>query len=99
ESSRLFSRSSFLKGSSTKLPFFDRWVRIIPSIKLKICGSSSVGRAIPCQGIGREFETLLPLQNLKSPGLRFGAFVFQICLRDGNPISVAEEICVSRTLP
>ena len=25
-------------------------------------GSSSVGRAIPCQGIGREFETLLPLQ-------------------------------------
>ena len=26
------------------------------------CGISSVGRAIPCQGIGREFEPLIPLQ-------------------------------------
>jgi hypothetical protein len=26
-----------------------------------ICGISSVGRAIPCQGIGREFESLIPL--------------------------------------
>ena len=26
-------------------------------------GSSSVGRAIPCQGIGREFEPRLPLQS------------------------------------
>ena len=26
-----------------------------------ICGNSSVGRAIPCQGIGREFEPLFPL--------------------------------------
>ena len=26
------------------------------------CGNSSVGRAIPCQGIGREFEPLFPLQ-------------------------------------
>ena len=26
-------------------------------------GSSSVGRAIPCQGIGREFESRLPLQS------------------------------------
>ena len=25
------------------------------------CGNSSVGRAIPCQGIGREFEPLFPL--------------------------------------
>lgn len=25
------------------------------------CGSSSVGRAIPCQGIGRGFESRLPL--------------------------------------
>jgi DNA-directed RNA polymerase subunit omega len=27
------------------------------------CGISSVGRAIPCQGIGREFEPLIPLQS------------------------------------
>src|SRR3989344_8050872 len=26
------------------------------------CGNSSVGRAQPCQGLGREFETLFPLQ-------------------------------------
>ena len=29
---------------------------------IRECGSSSVGRAIPCQGIGREFESRLPLQ-------------------------------------
>ncbi len=28
----------------------------------KICGNSSVGRAIPCQGIGRRFEPVFPLQ-------------------------------------
>jgi hypothetical protein len=26
------------------------------------CGSGSVGRAKPCQGLGREFESRLPLQ-------------------------------------
>ena len=30
------------------------------------CGSSSVGRAQPCQGWGREFEPRLPLQMLGS---------------------------------
>ena len=29
---------------------------------LKICGSSSVGRAQPCQGWGREFESRFPLK-------------------------------------
>ena len=29
------------------------------------CGNSSVGRARPCQGRGREFESRFPLQNLK----------------------------------
>ena len=28
------------------------------------CGSSSVDRAMPCQGIGRGFEPRLPLQRL-----------------------------------
>ena len=40
------------------------------------CGSSSVGRAQPCQGWGREFEPRLPLQKqqnrLSSDGLNFG---------------------------
>ena len=41
---------------------------IIYSLKYKlqnkisvICGNSSVGRAIPCQGIGRRFEPGFPL--------------------------------------
>lgn len=29
-------------------------------------GNSSAGRAIPCQGIGREFEPRFPLQYLKT---------------------------------
>jgi hypothetical protein len=42
---------------------------------IKICGISSVGRAIPCQGIGREFEPLIPLQmhkRLQKPVLVMG---------------------------
>ena len=31
---------------------------------IKICGHSSVGRASPCQGEGREFESRCPLHNL-----------------------------------
>ncbi len=29
------------------------------------CGNSSVGRAQPCQGWGREFESRFPLQEIK----------------------------------
>ena len=32
------------------------------------CGNSSVGRAQPCQGWGREFESRFPLQNQENPG-------------------------------
>ena len=40
----------------------------------KICGNSSVGRARPCQGRGREFESRFPLQTKKASLLR-GFFV------------------------
>ena len=33
-----------------------------PSLPTQRCGNSSVGRARPCQGRGREFESRLPLQ-------------------------------------
>ncbi len=33
----------------------------------RLSGNSSVGRARPCQGRGREFESRFPLQNLKVP--------------------------------
>lgn len=39
-----------------------------------ISGNSSVGRAQPCQGWGREFESRFPLQILKSPNLLIWAF-------------------------
>jgi hypothetical protein len=49
--------------------FFERLVRLhfsnaMTSFKETVCGISSVGRAIPCQGIGREFESLIPLHIL-----------------------------------
>ena len=37
-------------------------------------GNSSVGRAIPCQGIGRRFEPGFPLQNLEPRFVR--GFIF-----------------------
>jgi hypothetical protein len=40
-------------------------------LREKSCGISSVGRAIPCQGIGREFESLIPLQIQKKGSQRF----------------------------
>ncbi len=38
----------------------------------QLCGNSSVGRAQPCQGWGREFESRFPLQ------IQDGRF-FEIC--------------------
>ena len=34
----------------------------------KVCGNSSVGRAQPCQGWGREFESRFPLIKVRSNG-------------------------------
>lgn len=39
-----------------------------------ISGNSSVGRARPCQGRGREFESRFPLQILESPNQTVWAF-------------------------
>gem|GEM_PF-4017806 len=52
-------------------------------ISLYLClhkrGNSSVGRAQPCQGWGREFESRFPLRNRKSPGIHRGFFRFPFC--------------------
>ena len=40
-----------------------------------ISGNSSVGRARPCQGRGREFESRFPLQILESPNQTVWAFL------------------------
>ena len=39
------------------------WEFESPSLhQMNVCGNSSVGRARPCQGRGREFEPRFPLQ-------------------------------------
>jgi hypothetical protein len=40
-------------------------------IHCPVCGNSSVGRARPCQGRGREFESRFPLQILKPSVKKF----------------------------
>ena len=41
--------------------------RLLGKMPIDICGNSSVGRAQPCQGWGREFESRFPLQVRKNP--------------------------------
>ncbi len=45
----------------TSYPIIDSMLKIA-KILPSACGNSSAGRAIPCQGIGREFEPRFPLQ-------------------------------------
>ena len=47
-------------------------------------GNSSVGRARPCQGRGREFESRFPLQN-KEPQLHAEVFCFAVETRTSGP--------------
>tara|TARA_B110000014_G_scaffold165038_1_gene116615 strand:- start:36 stop:281 length:246 start_codon:yes stop_codon:yes gene_type:complete len=42
-----------------KIDRLKKEAKILPSQ----CGNSSAGRAIPCQGIGREFEPRFPLHH------------------------------------
>ena len=43
-----------------------------------VCGNSSVGRARPCQGRGREFESRLPLTYWKQPIRKATSFTAQV---------------------
>ena len=61
-----------------------------PCLKWRfLCGNSSVGRARPCQGRGREFESRFPLQFHEAPfaGLRF--FRTQVRCVPVHPLSRA----------
>ena len=57
--------------------------------KLEYCGNSSVGRAQPCQGWGREFESRFPLQILK-PRFAHRGFLLKRCL-SGLPNGVVNS--------
>ena len=69
------SLPSWLRGSDSRHPL-QQQSEGLPSSALHLqpikgrepltCGSSSVGRAPPCQGGGREFEPRLPLQQESS---------------------------------
>ena len=48
-------------------------------LNIKLCGNSSVGRAQPCQGWGREFEPRFPLQ-IHNPSLNNEGFFLSIIL-------------------
>ena len=54
-------------------------------VDLMTCGNSSVGRARPCQGRGREFESRFPLQikDMRSSGCQlekfYGALAKRLC--------------------
>lgn len=39
---------------------------------MKFCGNSSIGRALPCQGKGRGFESRFPLQSTLIRAFRLG---------------------------
>ena len=52
------------------------WVQVPPGV-LRQCGNSSVGRARPCQGRGREFESRFPLFFSKKPNRKVGLFYFK----------------------
>jgi hypothetical protein len=47
---------------------FNRLTEIMASLRIlgSVCGNSSVGRARPCQGRGREFESRFPLHFIKA---------------------------------
>jgi hypothetical protein len=46
------------------------------SVDSAFCGNSSVGRAQPCQGWGREFESRFPLRRRPGTEFRSGPLVF-----------------------
>ena len=54
-----------------KIDRLKKEAKILPSQ----CGNSSAGRAIPCQGIGREFEPRFPLQFFVKKGI-YSLFLF-----------------------
>ena len=54
------------------------------------CGNSSVGRAQPCQGWGREFESRFPLQERKSQSfLRLFCCLFRVQLQRAKTVWIA----------
>jgi hypothetical protein len=67
---------------------------------LLCCGNSSVGRARPCQGRGREFESRFPLQNISSRVLQLlalNAGIAQLVEHDLAKVGVASSSLVSRS--
>ena len=80
-SSSLVFRSFFLCPSGGMVDALvsgasvERRAGSIPVLGTSYCGNSSVGRAQPCQGWGREFESRFPLN--KNPELS-GFFCFMV---------------------
>ncbi|MDG1121831.1 MAG: hypothetical protein P8N45_05245, partial [Glaciecola sp.] len=56
-------------------------------------GNSSAGRAQPCQGWGREFESRFPLQTLKNVAFhrKSAFFAFKSQITYTNPLYLTKE--------
>ena len=48
------------------------------------CGNSSVGRARPCQGRGREFESRFPLKKVRIGGRSLLVILVRTAVREDN---------------
>ena len=67
-------------------------------INESLSGNSSVGRAQPCQGWGREFETRFPLHQFATQTLhKFYAGIAQLVERNLAKVEVASSRLVSRS--
>ena len=60
-------------------------------LQAKFCGNSSVGRARPCQGRGREFESRFPLTVLSNMNHSFHADFLEQWVQCQASLSIAES--------
>ena len=67
-------------------------VRVSFSSPETICGNSSVGRAQPCQGWGREFESRFPLKSSEAIIIWWLLLCFQYIPRTRDPATVRSKI-------
>ncbi len=78
-----FCRIKFLLYLCTRNP-----IEILIATSKTSCGNSSVGRAQPCQGWGREFESRFPLQKpekVEKTSRPFSFLPFGICYLSPKP--------------
>ncbi len=59
------------------------------------CGNSSVGRALPCQGKGREFESRFPLHFFEKSYPKFLLIIINISSRPQSNSDAISQVYLS----